>query len=282
MVRSKMRMVCLLTMVILPMCEAPLYGQDDSQRDRRPVRISRGLLHEGAFLADQPGRLVELEQGGSAFVFDRNAEGRATPPMAVFPCTTLMRMEQIREAREGDVRFRISGQVFIYKNRNYLLPTYYRVQSTEAAPVEPDEPAAPVVDDPALEADPSVETLIEALEDFTPISRGEGDELMLPSADLLSDSSFLKPRRGQIVRSVGGSLAFAINNDVDEASEFDVPMPILPCRSLTMIESLLEEHGADSSFVLSGRVFLYRGQNYLLPSMVQLQLDRTSGLTSAQ
>lgn len=253
-------------------------AQDSGDRSDRPVRISRGLLHEGAFLADQPGRLIKLEQGGSAFVFDRNAEGRATPPMAVLPCTTLMRMEQIRDAREGEVRFRVSGQVFVYDGRNYLLPTFYRVQGADEAPA----PVENLADDPATEADPSVEELIEALEELTPIARSEEDELTLPSTDLLSDSSFLKPRRGRIVRSVSGSPAFAINNDADAPTEPETPMPILPSRSLTMIERLLEEHGAESAFILSGRVFLYRGQNYLMPSMVQLQLDRSSGLTSAQ
>lgn len=254
-------------------------------RNERPVRISRGLLHEGAFLADQPGRLVALEQGGSAFVFDRNTEGRATPPMAMLPCTTLMRMEQIREAREGEARFRVSGQVFVYEGRNHLLPTFYKVLAdaeevdAEAAPAEEAEAA----DDTEQDADPSVEELIAELDELTPIARSEElDTMLLPSADLLSDSSFLKPRLGSIVRSVSGSLAFVIDNDVDEAAGAEAPMPIMPCQSLALIEELIDVYGADAPFILSGRVFLYRGQNFLLPSMVQMQLDRTSGLSSAR
>lgn len=271
----------LLGALALAPCAASHAFAQPAREGDRPVRISRGLLHEGAFLADQPGRLIQLDQGGAAFVFDRNSEGRATPPMALLPCTTLMRMEQISEARENDVRFRLSGQVFTFRDRNYLLPTFYKVASSEEAP-----PAAPVEleDDPAESDDPTVEELIESIEalTFADLDSDAENSISLPSADLMADSTFLRPRRGVIIRGAAGALSFAINNDVDVSGGFEAPMPILPCQSLALIERLLDEHGAESTFIISGRVFLYRGQNYLLPVMVQLQLDRSSGLTSAQ
>ncbi len=251
---------------------------------RPPARFSRALLHEGAFLADQPGRLVTIGGGESAFVFDRTDAGRAVPPMSLLRSTTLMRMEQIRDARAGEARFRVSGQVFLYKGRNYLLPTFYRAMSefTDPAPaaIDPDAP------DPSADADPEVDELVRAIEQFSPTPR-DGDfdpiaeaDLAAHAGDLMPDGSMLTPRRGVFIRTTGGELAFTIDTDADTAVGPTTPIVVLPGRTLALIERLVEEHGLGTPFVLSGRVFQYRGRNYIIPSLVQAKPGDPAGLRS--
>lgn len=267
---------------------APLASaQPQNRREHaRPLRLSRGVLNEGAFLADLPGRLLTLDNGVSAFVFDRSAQGRAVPPMAMLPCATLMRMEQIRDARKGVARFRVSGQVFLYQGRNYLLPTFYKaLGSVDDAAQAPAEESArgDATPDPSAIADPSVEDLVGAIERFSPPPRDKGAEpAPLRTGNLMPDGAFLKPRRGHITRAPAGGLAFTIDNDADTSAGPTAPLVILPGGSLALIERLLKEHGEGVALILSGRVFLYAGRNYLLPSMVQAQLDGSAGLRSVQ
>ena len=248
---------------------------------KTPIRVSHGLLREGAFLANQPGKLISLEQGGSAFVFDKDKDGRSIPAMAMLPCTTLMRMEQIRDARSGEMRFAVSGQVFLKDGRNYLLPTFYKVNASKSP--SPSAPPETIQDDPAAQADPTVAALIGSLDTLTPASNNDaGSALALPAGNLLPEGSFLKSRRGHIIRTSSGALALSVDNDADTADGPAAPLVFLPSRALSLIERMLNEHGESSVFKVSGRVYIYRGQNFLLPAMVQLQLDTTSGLSSAQ
>ncbi len=265
-----------------PVSQQSASQESSSASGKKVIRSSRGLLREGAFLANQPGVLRSLDHGLTAILFDLNDKGQSAPPMILLPCALLMRMEQIHNAGETDVHFFVSGQVFVYGRRNYLLPTYYRVDSGdhEEQPESNDEPAP----NPDTDADPSVEALIQALNTATrstPISIGAAG-LAPVGANLLSDGSYLKPRRGRIILDDADAPAFVVDNDVDTADGPVAPMSILPSRGLAMIQKLRKDYGDDQVFLVSGRVFLYRSRNYLLPSMVQLQLDTSSGLTSAQ
>ena len=281
--RSALRVLAMLASAVG--ATAPVaHAYQPTGETRAPARFSRGLLHEGAFLADQPGRLVTIGGGESAFVFDRDAPGRAVPPMSLLRSTTLMRMEQIRDAREGEARFRVSGQVFLYKGRNYFLPTFYRALSefTDPAPAvtDPDTP------DPSADTDPEIDELVRAIEQFSPAPR-DGDfdpvaeaDIAAHAGDLMPDGSMLTPRRGVFISTTSGELAFTIDVDADTAAGPTTPMVVLPGRTLALIDRLIEEHGMGTPFVLSGRVFQYRGRNYIIPSLVQAKPGDPSGLRS--
>jgi hypothetical protein len=47
--------------------------------------------------------------------------------MMLLPCTNLSAIESIAERMGEAATFTISGQVIVYKGRNYLLPTTYTV-----------------------------------------------------------------------------------------------------------------------------------------------------------
>lgn len=84
------------------------------------------LVREGTFIVSRKGRLVSA--GGEwTFVFDAGPQQRAgnDPAMRVIPCEKLMAMERVAEKHGDSVSFNLTGQVFVYHGKNYILPTNY-------------------------------------------------------------------------------------------------------------------------------------------------------------
>lgn len=90
------------------------------------VRTGR-LLREGTFLVDRRGRMVRGANGEWMYTFDADAKGQADPTMVLMPCQKLEAMEKLAERYGESITFTLTGQVFAYKNRNYLLPGPFRV-----------------------------------------------------------------------------------------------------------------------------------------------------------
>lgn len=86
------------------------------------------LLREGSFLTDRRARLSRGSGGEWQAVFDADAAGQADPPMTLQPCQNLQAMEAIVEGGSPNAVFSLSGQVFVYRGRNYLLPLIYRIE----------------------------------------------------------------------------------------------------------------------------------------------------------
>lgn len=85
----------------------------------------RTVLPEGTFLAGRRGRTVKSPGGEWTFVVDADAAGNSDPPMTIMPCQNLANLERTAELRGESVTFTISGQVFVYHERNFLLPTMF-------------------------------------------------------------------------------------------------------------------------------------------------------------
>lgn len=90
-----------------------------------PAATGGKLLREGSFLASRRGRMVRSSEGAWLFVFDADSSTKAEPPMTMMPCLNLQAMEKLAERGGDALSYTVSGQVFVYKNRNYLLPTLY-------------------------------------------------------------------------------------------------------------------------------------------------------------
>lgn len=83
---------------------------------------------------------------------------------------------------------------------------------------------------------------------------------------LIPDGTVVTARRGRLVRAGrGGELAFSVDSDPD--SPGTPPMTLLPCRLLESIEASAAQHGENMAFLVSGRVTVFQGRNYLLPTM---------------
>jgi hypothetical protein len=85
------------------------------------------LLREGTFLASRRGRVIKTTGGEWQFHFDTGPENKADAPMVLMPCLNLQAIEKLADRGSEALSFTVSGQVFVYKGRNYLLPTMYSV-----------------------------------------------------------------------------------------------------------------------------------------------------------
>jgi len=113
----------------------PRSAEDRHDRSARPAGTAPGagsgeLKREGQFIVLRRGRIKRTTGGAASpwmFTFDADRSNLDDPPMYLMPCRMLEDMEQIVEDRGESVPFIISGQVFVYHNANYLLPTLMKL-----------------------------------------------------------------------------------------------------------------------------------------------------------
>ena len=77
---------------------------------------------EGSYVSQKIGRMTKAADGsGWEFTLETDGAALQDPPMKLLPNLKLMAMEQQLEVLNRDLRFRVSGTVTEYRNRNYLL-----------------------------------------------------------------------------------------------------------------------------------------------------------------
>jgi hypothetical protein len=251
----------------------------------QPAVGADGLVPEGTFLVQQFGTMRRLGPASWVIVFAPGEDGKVLPPMIVLPNINLQAMEQITGPKEDPTGFLVSGQVLRYDNQNYLLITIFTPSNEPAEALEANEPldienesvaTAPLSDDP------TVEELLARME-----AESDAGWIATPpqttgsSPGLLTDGTLLALRRGRVMRSDAGGWRFIMDADADADPWTDLPQELLPCRSLEQIRARLDIIGQDE-FTISGRVFLYKGANYLLPILWVQEHTNNSGLTTAQ
>lgn len=149
--------------------------------------------------------------------------------------------------------------------------------TTPAAPA----PAKPTAATPAAPKQGDAKATIEAMQGAAPKPAGVAPATQAakprtaattgspPAAAsggrLLREGSFITMRRGRIIKALGDDWQFHFDNGPDNRA--DAPMTLMPCLNLQAIEMLAERGGESLSFTLSGQVFVYKGRNYLLPSL---------------
>jgi hypothetical protein len=94
----------------------------------------------------------------------------------------------------------------------------------------------------------------------------------LPAPTLRREGEFVLQRRGRLIRSEGAQPMFSFDADGPKAAE--APMYLLPCRLLQNMEELVREQGDQTVFILTGQVFVYRGANYLLPTLIKPAVEK--------
>lgn len=250
------------------------------------------LLAEGAFLSARSGALLRAPSGEWVFVSTADAQGVRNPPMVLLPCATLDELERSLDPLGGQ-SVTLSGQVLVYRNRNYLLTTLASLgarpgetgdvvaaapaeggvvdgASSDRAPGASDDNAAGVAGE-----DPRVAALLEQLR-----MEGERTSLMSPTIEgddpdeargraLLHDGRLVVRERGRIVRLAGGRAAFVRDQGVRGETR-DAPRVLLPSATLTRIEGAIARTGESAPVILSGRLYAHDGTVYLLPISFQL------------
>lgn len=90
---------------------------------------------------------------------------------------------------------------------------------------------------------------------------------------LLREGQYIVNRRGRLMPAPSGAqMLFVFEADSEDSPE--VPMVLVPCQILQNMEDIVHERGQQIVFISSGQVLVYRGQNYMLPTMMKVAVDR--------
>jgi hypothetical protein len=213
--------------------------------------------------------------------------------MHLMPGLRLSEMVRLVQSRPDTITFLLDGEVFVYQDRNFLLPIDYEIASGNQRTAA-DEIDATLEANRALrtvdDKDASVESLMERLERAS-ASEEPGTPVAGPAAGLERDNPNLLPeqtvivsRRGRLVRAER-AWSFAHDNDTD-ATDADHPATasflLMPCLNSQEMERLAAARGDRIVFLVSGAVYVFEGRNYLLPTMYVVEHDRDGNLNPAQ
>ena len=91
------------------------------------------LIPEGTQVVARRGRMSRGPQGTWWFTFDADVDGLGDPPMVLLPCLLRERMERYAERSGGRAAMLLSGRVYLYEERNYILPTMFQVPHERSA-----------------------------------------------------------------------------------------------------------------------------------------------------
>lgn len=236
---------------------------------------------EGTVLSQRRGRIVTTKGGEVVFSPAAPEPGKpGDPPMVLNRCATLEQL-QAGIAATPEAGVTLGGQVFVYRGRHYLLPTTFAIDlagATEPGMMEPAKPDAMKSGAETRETRGDIDTLdlIRDLESQRGVPRtvdppvaGDGGAERL--AGVANEGTLLVNRRARLIRVAAdeGRFGAAFDNGVGGEKGRGGAMSILPCAALQQLESLAAYRGENVSFYISGRVFVYNGKNYLLPSLVQ-------------
>lgn len=119
---------------------APLDVRALSGAGEQPPSKKREGVREGMFLTARPGGLLRVSTGDWVFVPQQSAQGIELRPMVLLPSQTLTRLASGAQTMLGQAAGVVSGQVFVYRGREYLLPTAYRIIAPEEINRTPTSP----------------------------------------------------------------------------------------------------------------------------------------------
>jgi hypothetical protein len=282
-------------------------GAGDSNEPESRSRLR--LLREGSTLLRVVGRLHRDESTGAwRFTIDPDEPYAPRHELTVMPCALLTEMQRMVEsAPNAQLVFEMTGEVYVYRLRNYLLPTHpplligrERVSSPPESGSDTGEAESEVsgavhagekvsADDEESETDREsgrrAQDIIRDLErSVAPIAPRPApqrdattttvDDAASEGRKLLREGTKILARRGQIRRAADGALVFIFDSDAEGLA--DPPMTLMPCLLLERIDNYVTRSGEEPTPVLiSGTVAIYEGRNYLLPSMYRIPYHRT-------
>ncbi len=247
------------------------------------------LVREGAFLSGMQGELRRTELGWVMDFAPDQATGERLVSMVLQRGMTLSAMEQIIEAHSEPIGFVVSGQVFVYQGRNYLLPTRFAVTTNEEPANTQESSTAPSTGTPApeglpgfedAEQEPSVDNLLGGFQQGS-----AGDQPLAPASAgsaMLREGKMIAQVRGRVLPGAGGDLVFTQDTDPDSDASDLPPMRLMPCLNVERLEKLRLEWGDRLVVQMSGRLFVDNGQPMLLPTMYIVDLERAGNLTLGQ
>ncbi len=230
------------------------------------------LLREGTYMLQVKGSLHRGEQPGRwVFRIARDDPGKELFELTLLPCTLLASLEQLVESMPDEqIVFDLTGQVFVYGGRNYLMPTHaprlvdyvppsrpHDINGDNIKTATPDDSAEAILRDLDRAVGPVVHSPRRA-------AAGAGDATGRPA----TPGTMILWRHGWMVREANGAWLFVFAADATGLG--DPPMILLPCRLLEDMERHAFRSSPVEPLLVSGRVTRYRGRNYLLPTMFRV------------
>ena len=253
------------------------------------------LLREGTFLTRAAG-VVREDSKRHEWTFTPDAADRSGLRREFILLPNEPLGEAVRTARlaPSPIGFEVSGEVFIYRGRNYLLPslmTPFVIPSeapptANAAKVQPKadattKPAAPVDEEAiANELERKLAERIDRLPKapVTPPSQAPANaaaDVASPAAGNEAASSKMAPmrgdtriqsRRGQLLRdNATGGWRFVFDGQLPDGGE--PSMPVLPCLALERVETMVRQSDVSLPLVVTGTTTVFEGRVYLLPTI---------------
>ncbi len=225
-----------------------------------------GLLREGKFMLQVKGSLQRGGQPG-VWVFRSAGDnpGKQRFELTLMPCTLLASLEQLVESMPDEqIVFDLTGQVFVYRGRNFLMPTHAPRLVDYVPPSRPDD-----IDLKAAAPADSAEAILRDLDRTVgPLARSPRRAAATTANPPVAPGTMVLWRHGWMVREPGGAWSFVFGADATGLN--DPPMILLPCRMLEDMERHALRSSPDEPLLVSGRVTRYRGRNYLLPTMFRI------------
>jgi len=244
---------------------------------RRPA-----LLREGSHLFRVPGRAVLHEPSGTwEYVIESDDPESPGHRLTIMPGTLLDELERmIESAPRQQLLFQVSGSLYVYRGRNFLMMSHPALLIDHLSPSPPTPPAPPADRQPQ---NASAADIIRQLDSSVgPVARrpelSEPSPLAAnlaaaPAENLLREGATLLSRRGKIRRTEAGAFIFVLDADAEGLG--DPPLILLPCLLLERIERHVRRAGVEAPALLSGHVYTYRGCNYLLPTVYRVPREQT-------
>lgn len=252
--------------------------------DTLETKIGASTLAEGSFVLGRQGELVKTPQGLLIFVPDRESREPGEGAVLLMPCRTL---EQLQSEWSGQ-QVLLSGEIFTYHQRNQLLISDYRLmhetqtETTNESEAAQDPKPENGADSP-IEADPEVRDLLEELDRSQPRTQSDENDPLAPRVQTLprtpvqqsatptagpDEGTLLLRVPARMTRNAQGAWTLVFDNDDPAANNAD-ELVVLPCRALMRMEQWAMQQGDAARFLVSGRVYAYQGQSYLLPTLAQ-------------
>ncbi|GAB5497071.1 MAG: hypothetical protein Phyf2KO_21510 [Phycisphaerales bacterium] len=243
------------------------------------------MLTEGSFIVQMEGLVHRASLGAWIFEPTDLVDEARIKPLIILPSQTLTRLIQIVGLDAEHNKVSLTGEVSLYRGRNYLLVTAITVDSSDEA----DESLIPTENEP----DPSepeangslsqsVQDLIGELEEARTADRAilqpthtgsfEGGRAPVPEG-----RTFMR-RRARLNYMSAGEVAVSFDNDPDQV--IDAPLVVLPCHLLEKMEWVVENHGDSLPVRVSGQSFAYNGRSFIMPRSIVI--ERPSELDTRQ
>ncbi len=292
-------------------CAAPLHAGDDASVSSRsqvattpaavkttaPPATDLGgyrlpLLREGTTLARVLGDLAQDPDEKLWLFRPIDPEtGGLRREFVLLPSPVLEDLVRTVRAAGAPVQFEMTGRIFIYRGRNFLLadfaPTIMRFDTklgeapkpTDAAKITPsgdDKFVAPptiAVKNGAVKDDAVVKEIERRLEERvgrTPqphaVDNSATRDASAPNKSIapITNGSRLSQRLGRIARDPqSGGWRFVPQQTTGSG---DASIEVMPCMLLERLEAAARESDASPAILISGTVYAYEGRSYLLPS----------------